>query len=573
MLQQKLKRWRTQPEIPPSIQQRLSEFDPVLAQVLYNRGFESADEARRFLDGKMPDYASHQPLPDIDTAVARIRQAIAAEEQIFIYGDFDTDGVTSTALLVQTIRGLGGKVQPYIPHRVDDGYGLNSAALRQMAQDGVSLVVTVDCGMRAVQEVKDGAKLSVDIIITDHHSVGPELPPAVAVVNPKRVDSDYPGYMLAGVGVAYHLADALINAARAAGDPVNVDQHELLDLVALGTVADLAPMDHLANRALVISGLREINSARRPGLFALMNEVNLQPGRVRSTNIGYALGPRLNAAGRMESASLAYELLMADDLNEATSMAQELNALNTMRQEETRSTQAKARELAFHGLDDDLPMIFAADRSFMSGVVGLVAGRLAEEFYRPAIVVEQGEDGESRGSCRSIPEFNVVQALDQCADLLVRHGGHSQAAGFTVKNENLDDLRFRLFDLAESALRGQELRPTLDIDVEVPVERLTLDLARKLARLDPFGHRNPQPLLMTTNLRVLDSRRVGRDGSHLKLALGEAGIRMDAIAFRFGDLIDDLPRRVDVAYHFEVNEWNGRQRPQMNVRDIRPATP
>ncbi len=571
MQQGKTKRWRTLPEIPPSILNRLRGFDPVIAQILYNRGIDDATPARQFLEGEMPPSNSAM-MADMDRAVARIRQAITQGEQIAVFGDFDTDGVTSTALMVQTLRALEANVEPYIPHRVDDGYGLNIAALDMLARDGFNLVITVDCGIRAVAEVEFARRHGLDIIITDHHTVGEELPNALAIINPKRNDCDYPEDMLAGVGVAYHLADALIEAARTNGDPVAIDQRDLLDLVAIGTVADLAPMDRQENRALVIRGLEVINAAQRPGLYALITEAGLQPGRIRSTNIGFGLGPRLNAAGRMESATVAYELLMTGNMETAMKLATELDELNTSRQMETRKAQLKAHELAFQGLDSDIPLIFAEDQAFPPGIVGLVAGRLAEEYYRPAIVVERDEKGESRGSCRSIPEFDIAHALDQCADLLVRHGGHSQAAGFTVKNENLDDLRYRLYDLVRDALRGQELRPTLDIDIEVPVERLTLELARQLERLDPFGHRNPQPMLMTPNLHVLDARRVGKDGSHLKLTLGEPGFRLDAIAFRFGDMIDDLPRRIDVAYHLEVNEWNGRQRPQLNVRDIRPAS-
>jgi single-stranded-DNA-specific exonuclease len=565
------KRWRLAPRVPPSIEHRLGNFSPVMSQVLYNRGFADAQAAQAFLDGEMPETSSFQ-MAGINEAVARIRQAIREQEPIAVYGDFDTDGVTSTALLVQTLRALGAVVEPYIPHRVEDGYGLNSSALVQMAQDGFKLVITVDCGIRDVQQVTDGVTLELDIIVTDHHSVGPELPSAFAIVNPKRVDCDYPEDMLAGVGVAYHLADALLLAAEAAGESVNLKQEDLLDLVAIGTVADLAPLNRLENRALVRRGLDVLNTARRPGLYALIDVARLRPGKLKASNIGFALGPRLNAAGRLESAVSAYELLINTDYSRAVTLAQELNELNMRRQDETRTAQMRARELAIQDMEGvDLPLIFAADRSFLPGIVGLVAGRLAEEFYRPAIVVEQGTEGESRGSCRSIPEFNIVHALDQCADLLVRHGGHAQAAGFSVRNENIFALRDRLYELALAALEGQDLRPTMDIDAEVPMESLTMQLAQELALLEPFGHMNPSPVLMTRRMMVLDSRRVGREGAHLKLTLGEPGFRVDAIAFRMGTLAYDLPRRVDVAFHLEVNEWNGRQRAQLNVKDIRPS--
>ncbi len=568
----KLKRWRTAPRIPPSDRNRLRDFHPVLAQILYNRGYSDPGEALRFLTGRLPDLNPFL-LPDMNLAVTRIRQAIRAEDPIAVYGDFDTDGVTATALLVQALRALNAVVEPYIPHREEDGYGLNSSALMQMAQDGFRLVITVDCGIRSMQEVQDARAVGLDLIITDHHSVGVDLPDALAVVNPKRADNKYPETMLAGVGVAYRLADALFRAARSFGEPVGVTLEDLVDLVAVGTVADLAPLNSLENRALVIQGLAALNAARRPGLYALMEEAHLRPGKLKAINIGFGLGPRLNAAGRLEHASTAYELLTTDDFDQARVLASELQEINVRRQDETRLSEIVARELALRGLEGvDPPLLFAADESFLPGIVGLMAGRLAEEFYRPAVVVEINRaTGECRGSCRSIPEFDILHALDQCADLMVRHGGHAQAAGFTVRLENLDDLRMRLFELAAEALWDDDLRPELDIDAEVPLDMLTIDLARELARLEPTGHLNPQPMLATYGVPVLDARPVGRDNAHLKLTLGEASLRLDAIAFRQGALTYDLPRRVDIAYHLEINEWNGRERPQLNVRDIRPS--
>ena len=568
----RVKRWRTAPRIPPSVEARLHGFHPVMAQVLYNRGYEDQAEAERFLNGEMP-VVDPFLMPDMSRAVARIRQAIRDEEPIAVYGDFDTDGVTSTALVVQTLRAFNAVVEPYIPHRVDDGYGLNSSALMQMSQDGIRVVITVDCGIRAVQEILDANAVDLDVIVTDHHSVGPEMPKAYAVVNPKRSDSRYAEDMLAGVGVAYRLAEALFRAAESFGEEVGTNLEDLLDLVAVGTVADLAPLNRQENRALVIRGLDVLNSARRPGFYALMEVAHLRPGKLKASNIGFGLGPRLNAAGRLESAIAAYELLTTDDFDQATLLARELQDLNTRRQDETKLAEQLARELATLGMDDlEPPLLFAAHDSFLPGIVGLVAGRLAEEFYRPAIVVEINSDnGECRGSCRSIPEFDIVHALDQCADLLVRHGGHTQAAGFTVRHENLDDLRMRLYELAADALLDEELRPSIEIDVAVPVDYLTLDLAMELARLEPTGHKNPQPLLATYNVPVIDARPVGRDNAHLKLTLGESPMRLDAIAFRWGARAYDLPRRVDVVYHLEVNEWNGRRRPQLNIRDMKPA--
>jgi len=563
------KRWRLMPRIPPSIQHRLREFHPVLAQVLYNRGYTEPGKARQFLNGEMPPSNPFR-MADMSKAVARIRRAILRREPVAVYGDFDTDGVTATALLVQVLTALGADARPYIPHRVDEGYGLNSRALRELARQGVRVVITVDCGIRSIQEVRDGTAAGLDMIVTDHHAIGPELPPAYAVINPKREDCTYGEDMLAGVGIAYRLADALLRAAAASGKATpDLAVEDLLDLVAIGTVADLAPLDRLENRALVRQGLAVLNLARRPGVCALLDVAGLQPGKIKAINIGFVLGPRINAAGRLESAMAAYELLTASDYGQAVTLAQNLQTLNLRRQEFTRESEEAARDLALRD-GQDVPLIFAASREFLPGIVGLVAGRLVEEFYRPAVVVEQGER-ESRGSCRSIQEFDIVHALDQCADLLVRHGGHTQAAGFTVKNENLPLLRERLMSIAAEALRGQDLRPALEVDAEVPIEALTLELAEDLERLEPTGHHNPPPLLMSRRLPVASSRPVGREGSHLKLSFGEAGWWLDGIAFGQGDWAPELPRLVDVVYHLEINEWNGRRKIQLNVQDIRPA--
>ncbi len=574
------KHWQVAPRLPYAIEKELGAFHPVIRQVLYNRGIGDAETARRFLEAEMPEGDSFQ-MADMEKAVARIWRAIREHEQIVVYGDFDTDGVTATALMVQTLQALGAEVEPYIPDRVDDGYGLNSAVLSERAQEGVKLVITVDCGMRAVEEVREGSlRNKLDIIITDHHSVGPELPPdALAVVNPKREDCEYPEKMLAGVGVAYHLADALLQTARDRGEPIALIQDDLLDLVAVGTVADLAPLDRLENRSLVRRGLEILNRGQRPGLYALIDTAGLQPGQIKAAQIGYALGPRLNAAGRLESASVAYELLMTTDMGQAARQAQELDALNSQRQEATRAAQDAAREIVLNEAQSgDISLLFVAGADFLPGIVGLVAGRLAEEFYRPAVVVDMSAD-ECRGSCRSIPEFDIVGALDECAELLVRHGGHAQAAGFTVHRDNLEALRRCLTECARRALRGQDLRPMMAIDMEIPLEELQswadlsqpelLNPVNTLMQLEPVGHGNPQPLFMSCGVPVQGARRVGREGAHLKLTLGRAPCRLDAIAFRQGELEMTLLRSIDIVYHLEINEWNGRRNIQLNIRDIR----
>lgn len=571
------KRWRVQPLIPPSVQRRLGSYHPILAQVLYNRGQDTPEKAQRFLEGG--DDALHNPfaMHGMSEAVGRLRYAIRRGELIAVYGDFDADGVTSTALLTQTLQALGGRVRPYIPNRVDEGYGLNVAALNTLRDEGVRLVVTVDCGIRSLDEVAHGQRIGLDMIVTDHHSVGDELPDALAVIDPK-IDArlragngrGYPEDMLAGVGVAFKLADALVRAqvAQTSRKP-DFKLEDSLDLVALGTVADLVPLDRLENRELVRRGLEVLNRAQRPGIFELAQVAGVQPGQITTTAIGFMLAPRVNAAGRLDSAMIAYNLLTSD-LPLAGQLAARLQQLNEQRQTKTMLALDIARQRALRDGLLETPLIFDAGPEFEAGIVGLVAGRLCEEFYRPAVVVEQGET-ESRGSCRSIPGFDITRALDECADLLVRHGGHAQAAGFTVRNENLPALRERLLALAERALDGQDLRPELVADAELRLSDLTPELARELQRLEPTGVNNETPLFIVRGLRVTDRRRVGRDGHHLRLRLSDGMRFVEAIAFKQGDWDERMPAEVDVAFHLELNEWNGSIRLQLNVQDLQSS--
>ncbi len=562
------KRWVIASPASPEILNRYANMGSVLAQVLYNRGFTNAAEAERFLD-PTDELSNPFQMKGINQAVARIRQAIKFREPIIVYGDFDADGVTSTTLMVQVLTALGAVVKPYIPHRVDEGYGLNSEALLRLAREGVKLIITVDCGIRSVDEVEDGKAAQLDIIVTDHHTIGPEIPKALAVINPKQTDCKYPEDMLAGVGVAYKLADALLRVAKQNKQQINLDVTDLLDLVAIGTVADLAPMNRTENRALVRRGLEIINKANRPGIRALLEVSGVKPGTVTAMNIGFSLGPRINAAGRLESAMIAYHLLSADDYSTALRLAEQLQKLNVERQDLTRAAQEEVRGWV-EEQRSEAPLIFASG-DFRAGIVGLVAGRLTEEYSRPTIIMEVGET-ESRASCRSIPQFDITHALDQCADLLVRHGGHAQAAGFTVANMNIPALKAKLMQLADDSLSGQDLRPILEIDVEVDARTLSEKLVYELARLEPTGYHSSPPVLMTPNLRVLESRTVGKEGHHLKLKLARAGQPpLDAIGFGLGEWVDNMPERIDVAYQLEMNEWNGNRSLQLNLQDIRPA--
>lgn len=557
--------WHVAPAAPASLQQELGHLHPVLRQILYNRGITRPAEVQAFLEGRYLKSSDPFLLPDMEKATVRINQAIEREERVAVYGDFDADGVTSTVLLVEALRKTGlarRQVVPYIPDRVDEGYGLNIEALTSLREAGIDLVISVDCGIRSVAEAEHARAIGLDMIITDHHSVGPRLPPAEAVINPHLPNSRYPDKMLAGVGIAFKVAQAL---RLAFPDRANFTDEELLDLVALGTVADVAPLQD-ENRKLVIEGLKALNEARRPGVAALIKVAGLQPGRLTAESIGFALGPRINAAGRLAHAYTAARLLAANNMLQAGEMATELNRLNQERRRLTLALSRQAEEL----IDPNAPLLLAAHAGFASGVVGLVAGRLAEKYYRPTIIMEKGEE-ESRGSCRSIAEFHITEALDQTADLLARHGGHAQAAGFTVMNERLPAFQERIMAIAEAELAGQDLRPKIAIDAELSLEQIDWALYDLLSALEPTGCANATPVFLSRRVQVLSHRPVGQDGAHLKLDLSSGGVGLPAIAFRQGEWAGRLPRLIDIVYTINVNEWNGRRSLQLSVQDIRAS--
>lgn len=565
--------WNIAPEATP---EQLAAFDglpPAVAQVLINRGKADPDAALNWLhadDWRSGGFDAYSRKAPIEAAVERLRRAIAGQEQITVYGDFDADGVTSTVLMVQALRALGGKVNAYIPGRVDEGYGVNLESLQRLKDHGTQVIVTVDCGIRSVDEVAHGEALGLTMIVTDHHSVGEAHPAAYALINPKLDDADYSEPMLAGVGVAFRLAEMLLAEANASLKP-----EDLLDLVAIGTVADLAPLSSTENRALVRAGLKVLQSAGRPGVRALLQVAAIAPGEANASSIGFGLGPRINAAGRLAHAKQAYQLLITEDDGEAAHLAADLQALNVERQRLTREAQDLIRaQLTEDGLLD-APLIFAGRREFREGIVGLVAGRLTEEFFRPSAVLHVGDD-ESRASCRSIPGFHITEALDQCSDLLVRHGGHAQAAGFTVRNEHAAELKARLIAIAGAELAGRDLRPALQIDKVLQPRDLSLALADELRQLEPTGQDNPSPLFAARNLRVVDAQTVGKDGQHLRFMLRDdaTGLTFNAIGFRMGGNGAYRPASgelVDAAFQLEANTWRGETRLQLRLEDLRPA--
>lgn len=556
------RRWQIAPALPAEANIALVEYPYPIRQILYNRGCLDADSAERYLRAQPVMYDPFQMI-GMEDAVARILSAISMGEEIVVYGDYDVDGVTATALLVQVLQQMGGKARAYIPNRFDEGYGLNNEALDVLAQEQVRLVITVDCGIRSPVEAEHARSCGMDMIITDHHHPKDEIPNAWAVICPRQEGDPYPDKNLAGVGLAFKLAQALLLRHPVEG----VSAEDWLDLVALGTVADLVPLVG-ENRGLVRAGLRILRMGRRQGVLSLAQAAGLNPERLTAGDISFGLAPRLNAAGRLESALAAFAMLMSTDPMEAGPLAQKLDDQNRQRQKITQEIQQAAELMAAEEVSPHL--IFAVHPEFNSGVVGLAASRLVEAYYRPAIVGQIGEE-TTRASCRSIPIFHITKALDECADLLVRHGGHAMAAGFTVSNHQLEELRVRLQAIAERELADQELVPSLRADIELPLSEIRPSLLPYLDQLQPTGTNNPEAVFVARNLWVTNSRTVGAEKKHLKLTVTDGSITYDAIAFRQGHWQDQMPESVDLMFTFEKNNFQGREYLQLNVKDIQPS--
>ena len=565
-----IKTWRVSPMISAEKRTALRRWqdEPVIQQLFFNRSLTTESEAMAFVQRSQLVAADVMLLPDMPSAVERIVAAIEQRERIVIYGDYDVDGVTATALLVLHLQQYAADVHPYIPRRDLEGYGLNNPALEEIAADGTKLVISVDCGVRSLAEADRARELGMDLIITDHHSVGEALPIAIAVINPKRLDHAYPERNLSGVGLAYKLAQALQQRLPLAASATQCES--LLDLVALGSVADLAPLSG-ENRSLVWRGLQRISQHQRAGIAALLMAARRRGSAVDAGTIAFQLGPRLNAAGRLDTALDAYQLLVTTDVGEAERLAQALESLNRDRQQQTIEITQRALQQALAGGAEEL-ILFAVDESFNSGIVGLAAARVQEQAYRPVLVAQREVD-QIRGSARSIAEFHITEALDGCADLLVRYGGHAVAAGFTLLPHNWDAFVQRMRAIAEAKLGGLTLRPQLRVDAEVSVADLTVRLARQMEFFEPTGFGNPAPVFAARNVSVASVRRIGTNGQHLKLQLRQAGsATVEAVAFGEGAAADTMPKQIDVAFHLELNECQGRRSVQLRLRDWQPAT-
>ena len=536
-----------------------------VAKLLVARGIDTPGKLHLLLNP--PHQLPHNPqrISGMDRAVSRLHQALTKGEKVGVFGDFDVDGVTGTAILGEGLGELGISVLPYLPHRVDEGHGLSIPAIQYMADQGVSLVITVDTGVTAVEEVAGASRMGVDVIITDHHIPHADLPAAVAIIDPNLPGTSYPFTGLCGAGLAFKLMQGMYQFL---GQPWNP---ALLELAALGTIADLVPLVD-ENRFLVQQGLVELGQTQRPGLIALFQNARIEPRTVDAESISFQICPRLNSAGRMGHAEDSYRLLTTRSKDEAESLAASLEQLNRSR----REASDRAMAIAFEQIEQkysggSLPsMVIVGDPGIDPGVAGLVAGRMAEKYRRPAVAMSmQSEFVVASG--RSIPQFDIEEAFGRFQHLFVKYGGHSQAAGFTVARDQLPEVVASLQELAEKELADRDLRPSINIDAEVALSELSPDATHWLSALEPFGQANPRPMFLTRGVQVLQTRSIGNASQHLKLQVGQNGSTMTALAFNLAQEWPQGTPAVDLVYSITADWWRGVKTDTLKVVDVRPT--
>ena len=541
----------------------------ITARLLCIRGLGDLERARRFLSPSLDDLHDPFQLTDMAPAVERILGAIARKERIAIHGDYDVDGVTSTVILRRALELLGADVTHFIPERLRDGYGLQTPALDRLYADGVRLVISVDCGIRAADAARHAASLGLELIITDHHEPDDTLPPALAVINPKRHDCSYPDKNLAGVGVALKLVQALcLKSGHTSWLPAFVK------IAAIGTLADVVPLTG-ENRVIAKLGLGMLSAGpHKIGLRSLLDVCGLAGKEIDSYHIGFVVGPRVNAAGRMSTPDIAARLLLVSDeamADEARDLAEQLNSENLRRQKEEADIVAEARKVVETDLDvGSRTVIVVAGSGWHRGVIGIVASKLVDAFHRPAIVLSQ--DGDiSHGSCRSIPSFNVLAALESCADVMTKFGGHKQAAGLTIESSRIRELRARVNEYADGCLQPDDLRPRLRIDGSLTFRSISAQVVSELSALAPFGTGNRCPVFRASGVEIVDGPRLLKK-RHLKMTFRQEGRVIRGIAWRAADresFVAAHRSAIDLAFYLEQDTWNGERYLQLSVADFR----
>lgn len=543
---------------------------PTLRRIILNRGIADLSQAERFLKPDLNDLYDPSLLNDMDKAVARTRQALDRGEKIMIHGDYDVDGVTSTALLVRVLRLMKADVSWYTPHRVREGYDIGQAGIEAAKERGATLIITVDCGTSAVEAIEYARSIGIDVIVTDHHEVGTGIASAYAMINPRKPGCPYPFKGLAGVGIAFKFAEALI---RDCGYDVSTFRRRFCDLAAIGTVADIVPLLD-ENRTLVKFGMEELPRTGKEGLKALMSATGIAGSQITSYMLAYILAPRLNAAGRLDDASVALDLLLATDSEEAAKLAQQLEAQNRERKvEQERITKEAIDQIASRCLDDKAKVLVLSSQGWHPGVVGIVASKIVDRYSRPAVLVALDETGAAGvGSARSIASFDLLAALIQCSHLLERCGGHARAAGLSITTERLSEFDAAINKVADEILSEADLTPQLEVDAELGIDSITRDLAYELQLLEPCGHCNREPVFVSENVLILDKARIGSGGAHLKLKLGTSSSKpIECVAFGWGESEEafQLGCLIDVCYNIRINQFGGSETVQAILRDAR----
>lgn len=541
------------------IQQKY-EVNKLLATILANRGIVEEKQIDKFLHPKRSDFYNPYEMPDMEIAVSRIIKAIENEEKTIIYGDYDVDGITSVTVLKSFLEERGLEVAEYIPNRLNEGYGLNNNAVEKIASQGYTLMITVDCGISAVEEVRYANELGIETIITDHHEPGNELPAALAVVDAKRKDNKYPFRNLAGVGVVFKLSQAI-------GMRLDLEEKEYLkylDIVCIGTISDIVPLVD-ENRVIVKLGLKLVEQTKNLGLKSILKSAGYS--KIDSTTISFGVAPRINASGRMGHQEDALKLFLSKEIDEVNELTQKLNDYNRIRQETEKNIYAEVISKIEKDNLSEKNTIVVMGKNWHHGVIGIVSSKITEMYFKPSILLCE-EDDCGKGSGRSIPGFDLYEALTECKEFIDRFGGHSMAIGINIKKEKFKNFKDKLEEIATQK-HIEDIVPILKIDAQVSLDEISKDMVDSLKELEPFGEENKTPLFVFKNLKI-DSIRALSEGKHLKLTLKDSKNIVNAIGFNLGELTNEykIDDRVDVVGNLEINSFNGMENIQINIKDI-----
>ena len=576
------KKWQIKPSAPEDFINKYPEMHPIILNLLYNRGLMEENEFESFLN---PDYNKNLFSAFIfkhaKKAVKRLLLALEKQQKIVIYGDYDADGVTSASVLYLAFKELGANIEVYIPHREKEGYGLNENAVRKFSEEKVDLIITVDCGISNINEVELAKSLGIDVIITDHHHAPEKIPKALAIINPNVEDEKYPFKSLAGVGVSFKFVQAFFQHLKEKNKDEKFNEKLkniggllgfekwLLDLVAIGTVADCVPLIS-ENRVLVKYGLIVLKKTKRKGLLELLNLISIDKNKIDAHSIGFQIAPRINAVGRLKHAMLAHKLLVSEEAAEVEELAKVLHEVNSERQ---KTTETIVLEIQKQRQRFEDKFLFAFGNEWPVGIVGLAAGKLADEHRMPVIVMTRN-GAEITGSGRSIPEFNIIKAMEKVNHCFSRYGGHSQACGFTLKSEAMmEEFTLKLKGIAFEELKDKDLSPTMEIDAKINLEEMDWNLINSLEKFEPYGEGNRKPIFLTENLKIMQISQIGQDGKHLRIFVNDQKSPkiQKMIGFYLGSYFNSLSLgdTIDVVYEAGINEWNGNREIEMKIVDLK----